>query len=141
MAPGRSAALKLLGRDTGDSVMLFEETAPVGTDTTFHLHHVSDEVAWVLSGEITFKIGDEVTVCGPGTRAFMPRDVPHAWKSTGAEPGCVLFLYTPGRAGKTFEELLHRPHRRIKPRGARESLRAARHGDYRPTAFLSRRRG
>jgi hypothetical protein len=29
MASGRSAALKLLGRDTGDSVMLFEETAPV----------------------------------------------------------------------------------------------------------------
>jgi hypothetical protein len=27
MAPGRSAALKLLGRDTGDSIMLFEETA------------------------------------------------------------------------------------------------------------------
>jgi hypothetical protein len=27
MAPGRSAALKLLGRDTDDSIMLFEETA------------------------------------------------------------------------------------------------------------------
>ena len=37
MAPGRSAALKLLGGDTGDSVMLFEETAPAGTETTFHL--------------------------------------------------------------------------------------------------------
>ena len=29
MAPGRSAALKLLGRDTGDSIMLFEETGRV----------------------------------------------------------------------------------------------------------------
>jgi hypothetical protein len=37
MAPGRSAALKLLGGETGDSIMLFEETAPAGTDTTFHL--------------------------------------------------------------------------------------------------------
>jgi quercetin dioxygenase-like cupin family protein len=60
MAPGRSAALKLLGRETGDSIMLFEETAPAGTETTFHLHRDSDEVAYVLSGEITFKIGDEV---------------------------------------------------------------------------------
>jgi mannose-6-phosphate isomerase-like protein (cupin superfamily) len=65
-APGRSAALKLLGRDTGDSIMLFEETAPAGTETTFHLHRDSDEVAYVLSGEMTFKIGDEVTVGGPG---------------------------------------------------------------------------
>jgi len=62
MAPGRSALLKLLGGETGDSIMLFEETAPAGTDTTFHLHRDSDEVAYVLSGEITFKIGDEVTV-------------------------------------------------------------------------------
>jgi quercetin dioxygenase-like cupin family protein len=77
MAPGRSAALKLLAGDTGDSIMLFEETAPAGTETTFHLHRDSDEVAYVLSGEITFKIGDEVTVGGPGTCAFLPRGVPH----------------------------------------------------------------
>jgi hypothetical protein len=38
----------------------------------------------------------------------MPRDVPHAWKSTGAEPGRVLFLYMPGRAGGLFEELAGR---------------------------------
>src|SRR6476661_1527946 len=109
MAPGRSALLKLLGGETGDSIMLFEETAPAGTETTFHLHRDSDEVAYVLSGEITFKIGDEISVGGPGTCAFLPRDVPHAWKSTGVEPARVLFLYTPGRAGKTFEEVLHRP--------------------------------
>jgi len=56
-------------------------------------------VAYVLSGEITFKIGDEVTVGGPGTCAFLPRGVPHAWKNTGAEPRRVLFLYTPADAG------------------------------------------
>ncbi len=109
MAPGRAATLKLQNGETQESVMMFEEVAPVGTVTNLHLHHDSDEVAYVLSGEVTFKIGDEITVGGPGTCAFMPRDVPHAWKSTGAEPGKVLFLYTPGRAGKLFEELLHRP--------------------------------
>src|ERR1700746_217470 len=109
MAPGRSAALKLVGGETADSIMLFEETAPSGTETTFHLHRDSDEVAWVLSGEITFKIGDEVTVGGPGTCAFMPRGVPHAWKNTGAETGRVLFLYTPAGAGGFFEEQLARP--------------------------------
>ena len=33
MAPGRSAALKLLAGDTGDRIMAFEETAPAGTET------------------------------------------------------------------------------------------------------------
>jgi len=90
MEPGRSAALKLLGGQTAESVMLFEETAPPGTATDFHLHHDSDEVAYVLSGEITFLIGDKVTVGRAGSCAFMPRTVPHAWKSTGAETGRVL---------------------------------------------------
>jgi quercetin dioxygenase-like cupin family protein len=89
--------------------MLFEETVPVGTTSLYHLHRDSDEVAWVLAGEITFKIGDEVSVGGPGTCAFFPRNVPHAWKSTGRETGRVLFLYTPAAAGGYVEELAKRP--------------------------------
>jgi quercetin dioxygenase-like cupin family protein len=102
--PVRSLSLKLRGGETGDSIMMFEETVPPGTKSYFHLHHDSDEAAYVLSGEVTFKIGDEVTIGGPGTCAFMPRGVPHAWKSTGAETGRVLFLYTPARAGGLIEE-------------------------------------
>jgi len=90
MAPGRSAALKLLGGEAGDSIMLFEETAPAGTDTTFHLHRDSDEVAYVLSGEITFKIGEEVTVCvfrsivitdSSGRRSSNPGEGDHGFRS------------------------------------------------------------
>ena len=111
MAPGRSATLKLQSRETAESVMMFEEAAPVGTVTNFHIHRDSDEVAYVLTGEITFKIGDHVTVGGPGTCAFMPRGVAHAWKSTGVETGRVLFIFTPAGAGKAFQELqrLQRP--------------------------------
>ena len=104
-APGRFAALKLLGHETNQSIMMFEETVPVGTKSTFHLHRDSDEVAWVLAGEITFQIGDEISVGGPGTCAFFPRNVPHAWKSTGTETGRVLFLYTPAAAGRYIEDL------------------------------------
>ena len=105
---GRSFAMKLLGHETNDSIMLFEETLPVGTKSLFHLHRESDEVAWVLAGEITFKIGDEVAAGGPGTCAFFPRNVPHAWKSTGRETGRVLFMYTPAAAGGYVEELQER---------------------------------
>jgi quercetin dioxygenase-like cupin family protein len=109
-SPGRFFDLKLLDHETGGSIMMFEETLPAGTASLFHLHHDSDEVAWVLAGEISFRIGDEVTAGGPGTCAFMPRDVPHAWKNTGAETGRVLFLYTPAKAGGYIEALSdHRP--------------------------------
>ena len=102
--PGRAIILKLLGGATGDSIMLFEETVPAGTKSTLHLHRDSDEVAYVLSGEVTFLIGEEVSVGGPGAVAFMPRRVAHAWKSTGGDDGRVLFLYTPAEAGRLIEE-------------------------------------
>ena len=61
-------------------------------------------MAYALAGEITFKIGEEVTVGGPGTCAFMPRGLAHAWKNSGAETARVLFFYTPAGAGGFFEE-------------------------------------
>ena len=106
--PGRVFALKLLAGQTGDSIMLFEETVPAGTKSTHHLHHDSDEVVWVLEGEFTFKIGETVTTGGPGTCAFLPRNVPHAWKNSGTRPGRVVFLYTPARAGHFVEEMVER---------------------------------
>jgi quercetin dioxygenase-like cupin family protein len=75
--------------------MMFEETLPAGTASIHHSHHDSDEVAWVLCGEFTFKIGDKITIGGPGTCAFMPRDVPHPWKNTGNEPAACCFSTPP----------------------------------------------
>ncbi len=106
--PGRFASVKLVGHETNESIMMFEETLPAGTKSLFHLHRDSDEVAWVLEGEITFKIGDDVSVGGPGTCAFFPRNVPHAWKNSGSQTGRVLFLYTPASAGGYVEELMDR---------------------------------
>jgi quercetin dioxygenase-like cupin family protein len=110
--PTRSVALKLLGDATDGSIMMFEEVVPTGTTSVFHLHHESDEVAYVMTGELTFRIGEKVTVGGPGSCTFMPRGVPHAWKSTGAETGKVLFLYTPAKAGGLLEEQ-HRTQRKF----------------------------
>jgi quercetin dioxygenase-like cupin family protein len=107
-SPDRFFDLKLLADQTGQSIMLFEETVPAGTKSTHHLHHDSDEVVWVLEGEFTFKIGDEVFSGGPGTCAFLPRNVPHAWKSNGPGTGRAVFLYTPGRTGRYIEERFER---------------------------------
>jgi mannose-6-phosphate isomerase-like protein (cupin superfamily) len=110
LTPGSRFDLKLFNRDTDGSVMLFEEIAPAGRTSLYHLHRDSDEVFWVLAGEFSFKIGDEMTTGGPGTCAFMPRNVPHAWKNTGSDTGRVLFLYTPAAAGELIEALAeHRP--------------------------------
>ncbi len=109
-APGRFAHVKLVGDETHDSIMMFEETTPAGTTSWHHLHRDSDEVAWVLEGEFTFKIGEEITKGGPGTCAFFPRNVPHAWKNTGTTTGRVLFMYTPAGAGRYIEATREQPN-------------------------------
>jgi quercetin dioxygenase-like cupin family protein len=109
-ASGQVVSMKLFGRETGGSVTLFEQAVPAGSKNSWlHLHHDSDEIAWVLEGEFTFKIGETVTTGGPGTCAFLPRNVPHAWKNSGTQPGRVVFLYTPARAGHFVEEMVERP--------------------------------
>ena len=102
--PGRSTVLKLTSDATGGSIMLFEQTIPAGTKSTFHRHRDSDEIAYVVCGELTFKIGADVKVGGAGTVGFIPRGVEHAWKCTGAETGRVVFFYTPAKAGGLIEE-------------------------------------
>jgi quercetin dioxygenase-like cupin family protein len=66
------------------------------------------DVLVISDGVIPLPIGDEVTVGGPGTCAFMPRNVPHAWKNSGSETARALFLYTPAAAGGLVEALSER---------------------------------
>lgn len=109
-ASGQVVSMKLFGRDTAESVTLFEQAVPAGSRNSWlHLHRDSDEIAWVLEGEFTFRIGETVTTGGPGTCAFMPRNVPHAWMNSGDRPGRVVFLYTPAIAGRFVEEMVERP--------------------------------
>jgi quercetin dioxygenase-like cupin family protein len=112
LSPGRVVTLKLRCDETAGSVMAFEQALPAGTRSTLHLHRDSDEIAYVLEGEVTFLIGDDLTVRGPGACAFMPRGLRHAWKNTDARAGRALFLYTPAKAGGLIEEQ-HRTGRKF----------------------------
>jgi quercetin dioxygenase-like cupin family protein len=107
---GQITTMKLFGRETGQSVTLFEQAVPAGSKSSWlHLHRHSDEVAYVLEGEFTFKVGDDVMTGGPGACAFIPRNVPHAWKNSGSQPGRVVFLFTPASAGRFIEEMIGQP--------------------------------
>jgi quercetin dioxygenase-like cupin family protein len=105
MEPGRPTTFKLLSEQTGDSVAVFEEVVPVGSGTPLHIHHTSDEVIYVLAGELTFKIDGQMTGAGSGDCVFIRRGIAHAWRNSGNVAGRAVFAFTPAAGAKFFESL------------------------------------
>jgi mannose-6-phosphate isomerase-like protein (cupin superfamily) len=59
-------------------------------------HHDFDELFWVLDGELTFQLGDEVVTRRAGEIAFVPRGVHHTFANHGGAPARTIIACTPG---------------------------------------------
>jgi uncharacterized protein YjlB len=64
--------------------------------TPYHLHHAEDEALYVLEGEITVIHAGEKTVAGPGSYIFLPRGVPHGFRSSSDNDSRLLIHAMPG---------------------------------------------
>jgi mannose-6-phosphate isomerase-like protein (cupin superfamily) len=71
------------GEHTGGTYSLCEFWAPPGSGTPLHVHKELDEGWYVIEGEQTIWVGDDVHVLGPGDCAHGPRGVPHTFQVTG----------------------------------------------------------
>jgi quercetin dioxygenase-like cupin family protein len=105
MAPGRLAIFKLLCDQTGGSIAIFEEVLPPGSGTPLHIHHTSDEVIHIHSGEFIVGFGTETKPAGEGAWIFIPRGLLHGWRNIGDADGRAFFIFTPGGGAKTVEEM------------------------------------
>jgi quercetin dioxygenase-like cupin family protein len=81
---------------TGGAFSLVHHTAGPGHATPYHLHHAEDEAFFVLDGEFTFVCDGKKTVLGTGGYIFLPRNLPHGIRCTGAAPSTMLILAMPG---------------------------------------------
>ena len=103
--PGEGDAVWLLGglysyrargRETGDAYSLFEMQGQVAAPR--HFHEREEEGFYVVEGDVTFQIGEELIEGTPGTFAYVPRRVEHAFRIDSPEAKLLLLL-TPGDAG------------------------------------------
>jgi mannose-6-phosphate isomerase-like protein (cupin superfamily) len=65
-----------------------------------------EEGLYVVSGEVTTRLGARTFVAGPGAFVLVPRGVPHAFSNPGTEPAKLLWIYSPPGLEKYFEELV-----------------------------------
>jgi quercetin dioxygenase-like cupin family protein len=92
---GALAEIKATAADTGGQMTIVEVTEHPGAEAPLHVHHRDDEGFWILEGDLTFEVGDEVIDASAGDYVFGPRDIPHRF--TVGDRGCrMLFIMVPG---------------------------------------------
>lgn len=82
------------GADTGGRYSLMHEPLPKGSGAPPHKHTWSDEHFYILDGELTFLVGDEIRKGHKGDFVFVPRNTRHAFR-VGSETAVFLNGYTP----------------------------------------------
>jgi quercetin dioxygenase-like cupin family protein len=96
-----------VSRSCGDDVAaltVIEWSAPEGFGPPRHVHHVEDEMFYVLEGEMVVECGDQRWTAGPGDFAFLPHGVAHVFVvSRGPVHG--LQLTTPAGLEAFVEEV------------------------------------
>jgi quercetin dioxygenase-like cupin family protein len=102
---GDQYVYKAVGADTGGAYGLLETTAPPGSAVPAHIHHTVDEAFYVLVGELTIRIGDEVRKASNGAFAFIPRGALHALTNQGTRLARALVIVSPAGFEQAFAEM------------------------------------
>jgi quercetin dioxygenase-like cupin family protein len=71
--------------------------------------HGFDEAFYVLEGELTFQLGDEVFKRSAGELAFAPREVPHTYANHSDAPARALLVITPAGFERYFARMADDP--------------------------------
>jgi quercetin dioxygenase-like cupin family protein len=87
---------KLIEEQTGGAIYLFESKFGPGDDNRLHVHRYEDELAYVLEGAITIRLGDQNLEVGAGGVAYLPKNIPHALRNPLATASRYLFAAIPG---------------------------------------------
>ena len=100
--PDRGPEVKASGRSTGGSLTLIEVAIDGGPPR--HTHTREDESFYVLTGTLDVECGEDRFQAGPGSCVFLPRNLPHVFRSVGG-PATALLIVTPGGLDEYFAEL------------------------------------
>ena len=71
-------------------------------------HHDFDEAVYVLEGELTFQLGDELRTAGPGSLTWAPRGSVHTLANLSDASARYLLVCTPGGFERMFARLAAR---------------------------------
>ncbi|MEB2778357.1 cupin domain-containing protein [Algoriphagus sp. D3-2-R+10] len=94
--------IKVSGKDTDNSLFIFEHARMGKGGPPRHFHYEQDEWFYALEGEFAFEVGDEKFTLRPGDSLFAPRMIPHVWAYVGDKPGTLLLAVQPAGSLEEF---------------------------------------
>ena len=96
----------LLRSEESDAVVsAVEVSSGPGFDGPPLHRHGFDEAFYVIEGELTFQLEDEVFTRRAGELAFAPRDVPHTYANHSNAPARALIVCTPAGFERYFARM------------------------------------
>jgi quercetin dioxygenase-like cupin family protein len=93
---------KATAATTNGAYALFEAHTAPGQGVPPHRQRYEEEALWILEGSYRFLVGVQQVDLGPGSYVFVPRGTVHAYTNTGAAPGRLLILVSPGGIHERF---------------------------------------
>lgn len=94
----------LTAGSTGGSLGMVRATVPPGGGPPPHVHAHSDEVFYLIDGDLQFLDGERTLTVGAGEAVFLPRGTKHGFSNPGIFPATLLFMFTPGGPEGLFVE-------------------------------------
>jgi quercetin dioxygenase-like cupin family protein len=92
---------KVKAEESGGSFFLFEDVMAQGKTTPWHCHPDTDELVYVLEGEILVNVDGRESRVTSGGMSMTPRGVPHAF-TVLSEEARLLAFQTPGSAEEFY---------------------------------------
>ncbi len=96
--------LKAGHADTNGVMGVLEVLVDKNGEPPPHVHHGEDEAFYVLDGQVTVYVGEEVLEAPRGAFVFAPRDVPHRF-TVDSHQARLLVVLTPGGFEQFFSEI------------------------------------
>lgn len=96
---------KISTEQTSGAFSIVELTYPPGNFTPPHRHEKTDEVGYVLEGELGLMVAEEDFRVRTGSFFVRPRGVPHAIWNISDRPAKLLDMYAPAGLEAWFQEL------------------------------------
>jgi quercetin dioxygenase-like cupin family protein len=92
---GSRVLIKASGEQTRGQLAVMECSYPAGLSVHVHVHDGEDEMFYVIAGELSGTCGDDTWSAWAGSFVFVPRDTPHSFTVTSAQPAIALVITGP----------------------------------------------